>query len=197
MFSDCTSDICRPLVYVQLNQNYCGLMVLSEPPLTQFEELPTVNFANQFIWLLHWQFFLNILLVWTFWGWKSQLLIPWNHLFPTWGGGMRNLSIVDGQSVYHREETDNVVCCSHTENSSQSEPHWWFSSLTIKAITLKIQFSFSVAGKERLLRVSVRATVHVCSAAQPGIGELVTAAYSSVNSLGCEINTCDFRVKIC
>lgn len=31
-------------------------MVLREPPLTEFEELPTVTFASQFIWHLHWQF---------------------------------------------------------------------------------------------------------------------------------------------
>lgn len=69
-----------------------------------------------------------------------------------------------------------------------------FSSLTIKAITLKIQFSFSAAGKETLL-TAVRLFL-ACSAAQPGPGELVIATYNFIMLWAAEINTWDFRVKI-
>lgn len=59
-----------------------------------------------------------------------------------------------------------------------------FSSLTIKAITLKIQFSFSVAGKETLLTAKRVKLFLACSPAQPGPGELVIATYNLINTLG-------------
>lgn len=72
---------------------------------------------------------------------------------------MRNLSIVDGHSVYQREEIVNAVCCSQRENSSQIR---CFSSVTIKAITLQIQSSFNAAGKETLLTGKYQGNCSVC-----------------------------------
>lgn len=63
---------------------------------------------------------------------------------------MRNLSIVDSQST--KEKKSFMLSVAIKENIvHRSEPHWCFSSLTIKAITLNIQFSFNVAGEETLL----------------------------------------------
>lgn len=130
----------------KLNQNYCSLLVPSELPPTEFEELPTVNLASQVIWHLHWQFFLNILLVWTCWGWltadplESLVVVGW-EIWVLW---------MDRQSTKEKKQLMLSVAIKE-KIVHRSEPHWCFSSLIIKAITLKIQFSFSVAGKETLL----------------------------------------------
>lgn len=44
----------------------------------------------------------------------------------------------------------------------RSEPHRCLSSVTIKAITLKIQFSFNVAGKETPLTGKYHGSCSMC-----------------------------------